>query len=129
MRYFPWILLAFIAALSVAEAVQTGAGADTLTVVTATSYTIGGNTLDTNEWAFLDGQDQDVSSDATDVAFGSVNLGGGTFEIPNGTDLPATCTIGHLFIDTDDDSCADAGGGAGAMCACTATNTWTLATG
>lgn len=93
------------------------------TAITGTSFVIGGNTLTTTEWGFLDGQDQDVSSDATGVTFGSLSVTT-TFSVPTGTDLPATCTQGEIFMDTDDDSCADAGGGTGTFCGCAATNTW-----
>jgi hypothetical protein len=46
--------------------------------------------------------------------------------IPNGTTLPATCSVGHQFQDTDSDDCADTAGGDGALCLCKATNTWAL---
>jgi len=45
----------------------------TIGVATATSVQIGANTVDTNEWAFLDGLDQDVSSGAS-PAFTSPTL-------------------------------------------------------
>lgn len=48
-----------------------------------------------------------------------------TVELPNGTDLPATCDIGDVFVDSDDNACADAGSGTGAVCVCTAADTWT----
>lgn len=122
------VLIIGVGLVYAAQEGGTGIGGDTFSAVTATSFIIGINTLDTTEWAFLDGQDQDVSSDATGVTFGSIDLSGGTFEVPNGTDLPGTCAIGELFVDSDDDSCADVGGGAGALCVCTAANTWTVAT-
>jgi hypothetical protein len=43
-----------------------------------------------------------------------------------GTALPATCTQGISFLDTDSDDCADTGGGDGALCYCKTTNTWAL---
>lgn len=46
--------------------------------------------------------------------------------IPSGTALPATCSVGHQFQDTDSDDCANTGGGDGALCQCKATNTWAL---
>jgi len=45
--------------------------------VTATSYVIGANTLDTNEWAFLDGQNQAVASGSS-VEFAAITQGGQT---------------------------------------------------
>ena len=129
MRYLPWVLLAMFGGIGFAAAVQTGTGADTLTVVTATSYTIGANTLDTNEWAFLDGMDQDLSQAASDVVFDSMNMANGAFRLPVGTDLPATCTAGDTFLDSNDDSCADANDGSGCLCICISTNTWSAATG
>jgi len=39
--------------------------------LTVTSITIGANTLDTNEWAFLDGQDQSVISGSSPTFDGS----------------------------------------------------------
>ena len=60
-------------------------------------------------------------------ADGTVDFGGATaLEIPNGTDLPATCSVGSIFHDTDDDACADAGGGDGVLCICKTTNTWAV---
>ena len=56
---------------------------------------------------------------------GVINATTAGLRFPNDTDLPATCTVGDVFIDTDDDACADAGGGSGAVCACLATDTWT----
>lgn len=55
---------------------------------------------------------------------GTVNTTGGKFIMPNGTDLPATCTVGELFLDTNDVACADADVGTGAVCACMQTNVW-----
>jgi len=49
-----------------------------------------------------------------------------TFNMPNDTTLPATCSVGDLFQDTDSDDCADTGGGDGALCICKSTNTWAL---
>jgi len=69
---------------------------------------------------------QDLSTDATGVVFGSQDMGSGTFEIPNGTDLPATCSIGQIFQDTNDDSCADIDGGDGAVCVCRSADVWAL---
>lgn len=54
-----------------------------------------------------------------------VDTGAAKFEIPNGTAIPATCTIGEIFQDTNSNDCAD-GAGDGAICVCKATNTWAL---
>ena len=43
--------------------------------VTASSFIIGANTLDTTEWAFLDGQDQAVASDSSPT-FANITTGG-----------------------------------------------------
>lgn len=59
---------------------------------------------------------------------GYVNVGGGKLEIPNGTTIPATCTQGEVFHDTDSNDCANTGGGDGAICSCKTTNTWALIT-
>ena len=48
-----------------------GAGA-----ITGTSFIIGANTLDTNEWAYLDGQDQAVKT-TSDVIHNKITLGAG----------------------------------------------------
>jgi hypothetical protein len=69
---------------------------------------------------------QDTTTDATGVVFGGLNMGAGTLELPNGTDLPATCNVGEIWHDTDDDACADAGGGDGALCICKSADTWAL---
>ena len=57
---------------------------------------------------------------------GAVNSGGSTLEIANGTALPATCSVGMVFQDTDSDDCADTGAGDGALCLCKSTDTWAL---
>lgn len=57
-----------------------------------------------------------------------IDQGSGTLEIPNNATLPATCTIGQIFLDTDSNDCADTGSGDGAVCVCKATNTWALLT-
>ena len=46
--------------------------------------------------------------------------------LQTGTTLPAACTQGQLFHDTDSDDCADTGGGDGALCICKSSNTWAL---
>jgi hypothetical protein len=51
---------------------------------------------------------------------------GGSLVMPLGATLPATCTQGAYFHDTDSDDCADTGGGDGALCLCKTTNTWVL---
>lgn len=56
---------------------------------------------------------------------GVVDAGAATsIEIKNGTAIPATCSIGQLFHDTDSDDCADTPAGDGALCLCKAANTW-----
>ena len=77
--------------------------------------------------------DMDVIGDLTagtvtsDGAISGTNVSASvTLTAPSGTDLPATCAAGEIFLDTDDDSCADVGGGSGAFCGCTAANTWGL---
>lgn len=61
------------------------------------------------------------------MASGSkIDAGGSTFELPNGTALPATCVVGEFFQDTDSNDCANTGGGDGALCICKTTNTWAL---
>jgi len=44
----------------------------------------------------------------------------------NGTALPATCTVGQVFLDTDSDDCANSGGGDGCLCICKSANTWAI---
>lgn len=50
-----------------------GAGA-----ITGTSFIIGGNTLDTNEWAYLDGQDQAIKT-TSDPTFDDITVDKATF--------------------------------------------------
>lgn len=52
--------------------------------------------------------------------------GAAKLEIPNGTTIPATCTVGEIFDDTNSNDCIDSGGGDGALCICKSTNTWAL---
>ena len=52
---------------------ETGGATTFASSVTSTSFIIGANTLDTNEWAYLDGQDQALKT--TDgVQFANINL-------------------------------------------------------
>jgi hypothetical protein len=46
--------------------------------------------------------------------------------LPNSDTLPATCEVGEVFVDTDDDDCSDVSGGDGALCICKTTDTWAL---
>lgn len=62
------------------------------------------------------------------TATGAVDTSAGTLEIPNGTSLPGTCSIGQIFADTDSDDCADTGSGDGCLCVCKASNTWAIIT-
>lgn len=55
-----------------------------------------------------------------------VDTGAAKLELPNGTTIPATCTVGEIFQDTNSNDCADSGGGDGALCICKSTNTWAL---
>lgn len=67
-----------------------------------------------------------VSSDDTDFRNNVIFGTGGSLELPNGTTLPATCSVGNVFHDTDSDDCADTGSGDGALCICKSTDTWAL---
>lgn len=49
------------------------AGAITGTTITATSFVIGANTIDTNEWAFLDGLNQSVAT-TSNPTFGNLTI-------------------------------------------------------
>lgn len=71
------------------------------TSVTATSFVIGGNTLDTNEWAFLDGQDQALKV-ADSVEFAQVTLTGTGKAIFNAaTEYLQSGAAGYLDIASD----------------------------
>lgn len=48
---------------------------------------------------------------------GAHDFSGGTIEIPSGTTLPATCSVGMQFLDTDADT-------NGSLYLCIATNSW-----
>ena len=54
------------------------------------------------------------------------DAGAAKLELPNGTTIPATCTVGEVFADTNSNDCADSGGGDGALCICKSANTWAL---
>lgn len=58
-----------------AQAITNG-GAITGAAITGTSFVIGANTLDTNEWAYLDGQDQALKV-ADSPTFANVTVAGG----------------------------------------------------
>jgi hypothetical protein len=102
-----------------------------LVVGTSTPFSDATGTLTLQNIDAIDATTETTLESAIDTldALTAVNVSGGTLEVPNGTDLPASCSVGELFVDSDDDSCADVGGGAGALCACTATNTWVVAAG
>ncbi|MFA6067520.1 MAG: hypothetical protein WC810_02965 [Janthinobacterium sp.] len=77
------------------------ANAITGTSVTGTSFVIGANTLDTNEWAFLDGQDQAVKTTSS-VVFLAETLGkngaGGTegiLTLRDGANPGTTATLSY----------------------------------
>lgn len=58
---------------------------------------------------------------------GSVSFTGTAgFEMPNGATIPATCSVGQMFLDTDSDDCADTGGGDGCVCICKSSDTWVI---
>ena len=111
----------------------------TIDIAAATDFTFAanlftaavGSTLATDTIAETTGAngvviDSLTIKDAGLTATGAVDVGSGTLEFPNGTDLPATCNVGEIWVDTDDDACADAGSGGGAVCVCKAADTWAL---
>lgn len=74
----------------------TGAGAITGTAITGTSFVIGANTLDTTEWAFLDGQDQALKV-ADSVEFAQVtHTGAGKAIFGGATEFIRQDGAGHL---------------------------------
>jgi hypothetical protein len=79
-----------------------------------------GNTTTNPNYAFTGSGD--LSGPTGLINFGTAASG---VEIANGTDLPDTCTVGVLFLDTNDDQCDDANdAGDGVLCLCKATNTF-----
>ena len=123
-----------------------GTGNTGITVSAAGAITADGTitaegTLDANGVVTLgdNGNNVTIDSDVWDVtaagvasgltgitSTGDVDFSGATLEAPNGTDLPATCSIGMIFHDTNDNACADANAGDGALCICKSGNTWAL---
>lgn len=79
-------------------------------LVAGTNITLSTNTLNVDD-AFL--------LNNGDTATGTYDFGGATFEIPNSTSLPGTCTVGQIYMDTD----ASTGQ---RIYACESTNTWAL---
>lgn len=63
--------------------------------ITGTSFVIGGNTLTTSEWAFLDGQDQGVKT-SDNVGFGTIT--GTTF---NSVGISGPSPLSILFAPSD----------------------------
>ncbi len=61
-----------------------------------------------------------------DFSTNIADMSAGTALMPKGTALPATCSVGSYFQDTDSNDCANTAGGDGAVCACKAANTWAL---
>ncbi len=55
----------------------------------------------------------------TNVLTGTYDIGGGVLEVPNGTSLPGTCSVGQVFMDTDATS-------GQRIYACESANTWVL---
>jgi len=59
---------------------------------------------------------------------GNMNMTGGKPMIPSGTDAPATCTTGEMFLDTNGNTsgttCVAAGNNRAKMCLCITTNSW-----
>lgn len=88
----------------------------TLTNLTVTDITIGANTVDTNEWANLDGLDQGVAS-TDDVTFNDLDLtGDATIDTVDEHTGDAGVTIesvllkdGEINVDTIDESTGSAG--------------------
>lgn len=67
-----------------------------------------------------------VDKSATEAVTGAWDFGGGGLEVPNGTTIPATCSVGQVYLDTDSDDCVDTGAGDGAYCICKSSNVWSL---
>lgn len=94
----------------------TSSAASTLDIDTATTgnLRVGG----TAEYTW-DASKFNIQANILDITTGKA-------EMPAATALPATCTIGEYFQDTDSNDCANTGGGDGAICVCKAANTWVL---
>ena len=77
----------------------TGGGTITGTAVTGTSFVIGANTLDTNEWAFLDGIDQALKT-TSNVTHNNLTLNGGTVTLGVDTNFALSGGINGISFDT-----------------------------
>jgi len=100
-------LLADSANLTFNGTTLTAGGFTTAGAVTAASFVIGANTLDTNEWAYLDGQDQAVkSSDSptfVDLTVTSIVIGANTLNTDewanlDGQDQTVATTSSPTFV-------------------------------
>ena len=60
-----------------------------------------------------------LRKDQNDTSTYSYDFGGGGIEVPNSASLPATCTVGQIYMDTDATS-------GQRIYACQSANTWTL---
>lgn len=60
-----------------------------------------------------------VRTSSTNTLTGTYDVGGGVLEVPNGTSLPGTCSVGQVFMDTDATS-------GQRIYACESSNTWVL---
>jgi len=103
-----------------------GVAGDTVTIGTATAENV---SITDNNWNVT------AAGLANFVSVGAATPGTGVFTtltastaviIPNGADPGATCTVGQIYLDTDqtvDTNCATTADNS--LCVCTATNTWT----
>jgi hypothetical protein len=69
-------------------------------VATATSIAIGANTLDTTEWAYLDGQDQAIKT-TSNVTHNNLILNGGTVTLGVDTNFVLSGGVNGVSFDTD----------------------------
>lgn len=60
-----------------------------------------------------------VRTSSTNTLTGTYDVGSGVLEVPNGTSLPGTCSVGQVFMDTDATS-------GQRIYACESANTWVL---
>lgn len=60
-----------------------------------------------------------VRTSSTNTLTGTYDVGGGVLEVPNGTSLPGTCSVGQVYMDTDATS-------GQRIYACESSNTWVL---
>jgi len=79
-------------------------------LVAGTNITLATNTLNVDDSFLLN---------TGDVGTGTYDFGGASVEVPNSTSLPATCTVGQIYMDTDATS-------GQRIYACESTDTWAL---